>query len=189
MNDNSLCAKLGNALDGVRAFALDMPKAEETMQRLLRDYPKLFASLSDRNGPIHVFPNVESRDRACRRFNPGVFEMRPISNEQAEGLCRENPAIGFAIGPPIHTAAFAAVEKMVIAAQMRSLHVIDGVRQFNIEVDQVEYHVAVGRSNQAKICVDNRLGRRPEIDLVNSRHWLAVRLALIFEAKEAATEK
>jgi hypothetical protein len=188
MNDNSACgAKLGSALVGVRAFAMDMPKTEETMQWLLRDYPVLLASLSDLIGPIHVFPDVESRDAACRRFNPGVFEMRPVSTEQAEGVCRDIPTIGFAIGPAIHSATFAAVENMVIAAQMRSLHVIDGVRRFIIEADQVQYHVEIDRRNQVVLRADNRLGCRPEIDLINTRHWLAAKIALIFEASGTAT--
>jgi len=188
MNVNSvLSAKLGDTLVGVRAFAMDMPKSEETMRGLLRDHPDLIASLNDLIGPVHVFANVESRDRACRLFNPGVFEMRPVSAEQAEAVCMDIPAIGFAIGPAIHSATFAAVENMVIAAQMRSLRVIDEVRHFTIEVDQVEYHVAVDQHNQVKISVDNRLGRRPVIDLIKTRHWLAAKIGLIFETSETST--
>jgi hypothetical protein len=144
MNDNGLLsAKLGDTLVGVRAFAMDLPKSEQTMRRLLRDHPDLMASLTDLIGPIHVFADAESRDRACRRISPGVFAMRPVSTEQAESICRDVPTIGFAIGPAIHSATFVTVADMVVAAQIRSLHVINGVRRFIIEADQVEYHVAV----------------------------------------------
>ena len=190
MNDNSLLsAKLGDTLVSVRAFAMDLPKSEQTMRSFLREHPDLMASLNDLIGPIHVFADAESRDRACRRVSPGVFAMKPVSTEQAEGVCRDVPTIGFAIGPAIHSATFVTVADMVISAQIRSLCVIDGVRRFTIEADQVEYHIAVDQRNHAEISIDNRLGCRPVIDLANTRNWLAAKLAFIFDTSEMVTVK
>ena len=65
---------MGDTLVSVRAFAMDLPNSEQTMRRLLRGHPDLMASLNDLIGPIHVFADAESRDRACRRVSPGVLQ-------------------------------------------------------------------------------------------------------------------
>jgi hypothetical protein len=186
MNAHSACrAKLGNSLIGNRAFAMDTPKSEGTMRALLRGYPDVLAELNDLVGPVHVFADAASRDAACQRFNPGVFELRPVSTDHVEYVCKKmTSTVKFAIGPALHSATFAVVVDMVIPVQVRSLRLIGKTRRFVIEIDQVEYRVAMDERNRVDISIDNRLGRRRITEVVDTRDWLATKLATLFRPPE-----
>lgn len=182
MNDHSACcAKLGDNLVGNRAFAMDTPKPEGTMRALLSGHPDLMAELNDLVGPVHVFADAASRDAACQRFNPGVFKLRPVSADHVEYLCKTISAtVRFAVGPRLHSATFAAVADMVIPVQARWPRLIGKTRHFVLEIDQVEYRVAMDKHNRVEISVDNRLGRRGDAEVVDTRDWLTTKLAALF---------
>lgn len=185
MNRHSACSKkLGNNLVANRAFAMDTPKSEGTVRALLRGYPELAAELNELVGPVHVFADAASRDTACQRFNPGVFELRPVSTDHVEYVCKKLSTVRFAIGPALYDATFTVVADMVIPAQVRSLRLIDRTRHFVVEIDQVEYRIAMDEHNRIEISINNNLGRRRDTDVLDTRDWLAAELTALFRMSE-----
>jgi hypothetical protein len=159
------------------SLAMERPTSEAAISRFLRRRPELSTELDGLVSRVHLFANAASRDAACQRHNPGVFRLTPITVEHAEYVWAQLPVTEFAIGPAFLGTEFNRVAHTVIQTQVGAFRSSGRTGPFVIQIDQVEYKIAVDASNRIEISIDNRWACRPEQGLAVVRDWLAAEIA------------